>query len=58
MFNLNLETENDAFKRRPLAEIARILRETADRVANGTDEGKIRDLNGNTVGTFTYTEEF
>lgn len=52
-FTLTMNTDNDAFAADPTAEIARILRKTAQRIVNGTTEGRVLDVNGNTVGTFT-----
>ena len=58
MFHLEIDTRNAAFEDDPAAEIARILAATADQVeAYGLaeeDSSKIRDLNGNTVGEWTY----
>lgn len=51
MFTLRIETDNEAFTDNPKAEIARILRETADRLESGRYVNKLRDLNGNTVGS-------
>ena len=51
-FTLNIETTNDAFRPDPEAEIARLLRETAKRVANGNYAGRLLDYNGNRVGEF------
>lgn len=54
MFTITINTSNDAFDGDPTVEIARILRETADRVegADRTD-GTVRDVNGATVGGWT-----
>lgn len=61
MFQLTIETDNAAFhgdgERSPdglacLTELARILRDTADRLLNGEDIGSVRDVNGNKVGSF------
>lgn len=51
MFTLRIETDNEAFADCPKAEIARILRETADRLESGRYVNKLRDLNGNIVGS-------
>ena len=50
-FELTMNTDNAAFEnyRR---EIARILRETADRIDDGREAGFLIDLNGNVVGEF------
>lgn len=53
-FKLTIETDNAAFQDgEPAFEVARILREVADAMENGTNEGPVRDVNGNRVGTFT-----
>lgn len=56
-FHLNLSTDNAAFEEdqgRP--EIARILRELANRLEQGSEEtGKLYDANGNAVGRWTLT---
>jgi len=52
-FEMQINTDNAAFEDK--SEIARILREIADRIDGGSIAGKIRDINGNMVGTFkTY----
>jgi hypothetical protein len=55
MFSLTFETDNDAFTGgNRKHELARILRDLAKRiVTEGASEGRIRDINGNTIGTFT-----
>lgn len=51
----DLEDDGDELTEACRAEIARILRDVADRVRYGTeDRGAIADVNGNTVGTFRY----
>jgi hypothetical protein len=54
MFTLSIETDNAAFADDPKAEIARILRETADKLETGRYVDKLRDGNGNTVGNVMY----
>ena len=49
---LEISMENAAFDDSPLAEAARILREAAGMLDTGADNGKLRDVNGNTVGFF------
>lgn len=46
---------NDAFQPDPRTEIARILRDLADRIEGGLEDGtaRLRDFNGNTVGLAT-----
>lgn len=57
MFKLEFSTTNAAFcDGNNTTEIERILQKVAKQVANGVTEGKIRDINGNTIGLFTYTE--
>lgn len=53
MFTLNIETDNAAFQDGDThAEITRILRDVTERIEAGADRGPIRDINGNTVGSF------
>ncbi len=50
---IEIEMSNAAFEEAPASELARILRELANRVEGDGDElGLIRDINGNTVGKF------
>lgn len=60
IFNLEIEVSNAAFEDDCGAEIARILRDVADRIegmirydAKGRYIASIRDLNGNTVGKWS-----
>lgn len=60
MFTLKMKTDNDAFAEGNLElEVARILRNLAthleDRSGNTPSSGKLRDSNGNTVGTWVLT---
>lgn len=50
MFTLTIETENAAFANNMAGEVARILREAADRLEAGGEVGVLRDANGNKVG--------
>lgn len=57
MFTLNISTDNAAFTENPAAEVARILSDVAHYLTAGhggygirSDDGGMRDLNGNTVG--------
>lgn len=56
MFTLNIDTDNAAFQDGDgNAEIARILRDLAERFdisGRTTDNGTVRDTNGNTVGAY------
>lgn len=54
-FTLTFDCDNDAFADDPSDEIARILDNVARRVNDGARDGKIMDVNGNTVGNFTLT---
>ncbi|AXH46919.1 hypothetical protein I5G67_gp083 [Mycobacterium phage Aminay] len=55
MFTLTINTDGAAFEDLPQAEVARILRELAERVGYGSDDdgSTVRDSNGNTVGEWT-----
>lgn len=65
MFKLWMETDNAAFvnddddddDRGLTGEVARILHRAADRVAGGSLEGKLLDLNGNSVGAFALEDD-
>lgn len=51
MFKLSFKTGNDAFQDgNKEYEVSRILKELAEKVENGSDGGKIKDINGNTIG--------
>lgn len=53
-FSLQMDTGNAAFDDEPASEIARILRDVADRLEQqGAGDGNLIDHNGNTVGRFT-----
>jgi hypothetical protein len=51
-WNIRIKDTNAAFDENPAGEVARILRELADRIESRGDEGRIplMDINGNTVG--------
>lgn len=53
MFKLEFETDNAAFEYGAGTETNRILRDVARRIKDGDLDGKIRDLNGNTIGSYT-----
>lgn len=55
VFKVTVEIDNAAFQPEAAPEVARILRETADRVEQGYRSEAIRDENGNTVGAFAFT---
>lgn len=54
VFRVKIETGNAAFSDgNRNYEIARILRELADKLEHGHEPATVRDINGNTVGTVT-----
>lgn len=58
---ITIETDNAAFERAPMFEVARILDSAAARLKREgpPDEGdsyKLRDVNGNTVGRVTVED--
>ena len=53
-FTLAIDTDNAAFDEGGGAEIARILREVAERIERGDVSGSARDINGNTVCHFEW----
>ena len=58
MFTVKFSTANEAFDM-PTDEMARILRDIADRVERGIaigSAGKVLDVNGNTVGKWMWQE--
>lgn len=56
--SMRIDSDNAAFEEDSGAvEVARLVRQIADRIDQGEREGKLLDLNGNTVGEFLVTEE-
>ena len=55
-FKLTLHLGNAAFENRIGYETARILRELANKIeeTNAHDGGQCADINGNTVGSYTF----
>jgi hypothetical protein len=54
-FDLHIDLGNDAMQSGP--DVAAALREVADRIENGLEaRGKIRDANGQTVGSYGPNE--
>jgi hypothetical protein len=51
-FDLKLNCQNSAFDDDPTVEVARILRDIADRMEEGVERGEAYDVNGNRVGSF------
>lgn len=59
MFTLTFNTDNAAFEDNPLGlkgEVARILSEVSLKILSDATAGKIKDANGNTVGSFSLEE--
>lgn len=53
-FKIKFKTDNDAFKDGGAEfEVARILRTIAEHVLAGEDAGKVFDVNGNSIGTWS-----
>ncbi len=58
MFKLTIQTDNEAFADDSAGEISRILAELAAKLGPGMlagQTGKLRDINGNTVGEWRLT---
>lgn len=53
-FTLEIEMGNDMM-RRP-SHVADALAKVAKRILDGSDGGKIMDMNGNSVGRFDFTD--
>lgn len=53
-FNLEITCDNAAYSDGWEIEVARQLREIADRLEMGGEYGNILDYNGNTVGEYSY----
>lgn len=56
-FNLAIKLGDDALSSLGSTELSRILRLVADRIERGETSGNVKDINGNTVGTFEIIEE-
>lgn len=60
MLKIEMNTDSDAFQSDPGAEMARILRDIADKIegARPADSGIYfaRDINGNRVGSVTFQQ--
>ena len=52
MFTLMIETENAAFSDNVAEEVAMILGQVRQHLRRGDIEGRCRDVNGNTVGSW------
>ena len=55
MLTVKIKTANAAFENKGYSECARLLRQIADKLDIGTDEGTVMDVNDNKVGTFKLT---
>lgn len=51
-FTLKIDTQNAAFDDDAELEVARLLRSIANRLEAGNYDGRIKDYNGNDVGSF------
>jgi hypothetical protein len=56
-FTLNIDCDNAAFSGDPLGEVQRLLHVAAMKIEGGYREGKLVDVNGNTVGEFELKGE-
>lgn len=54
-FTLTIESDNAAMRK--AEHVVSALREVAQRVRDGSDSGRIRDINGNTVGEFELVDD-
>jgi hypothetical protein len=57
MFTVKIKTDNATFENDVTAEVARILRELADRMtgASPDEDYPLRDINGNKVGEAKFS---
>lgn len=53
-FTLSVEMRGDALTEAPATELARMIREVADRIEGGDLEGLMKDVNGNSYGLFGF----
>lgn len=57
-FRMRVDCDNAAFEGDPGQELSRILRALADAMRlDDTTCGKLRDINGNTTGSWTFTAD-
>lgn len=54
-FTIKIDCDNAAFDQAPEAEVARILRDVAQRVVQGQTTVMLFDYNGNQVGEARFT---
>ena len=55
-FTLTINCDGEAFSELPGTEVARLLQRTAEHALTGHTEGILLDVNGNSVGTWAFTE--
>lgn len=56
-FSLGIKLGDAALTSMGSTELSRVIRVVADKVESGETSGNIKDINGNTVGTFEITKE-
>jgi len=56
-FSVEIRTSNAAFDDDPTPELERIIRGLADTIRDGRTAGILRDVNGNTVGEFGFSND-
>ena len=56
-FIMDAKMDNAAFRAYPEGELARMLREIAEKIEKGRVYGSVMDINGNIVGSWDITEE-
>lgn len=57
MFKVKFKTTTRAFDEKPLAEIAKMLEQAAEKVRAGHHEGVLRDSQDNIVGKFGWNKD-
>ena len=58
MFIVRFDTDNDAFTEPDgFTEVTRILHNVAAQVRDGATGGRVHDLNGNTVGSWEWSDQ-
>jgi hypothetical protein len=57
VFNLQISTLNAAFEDDPCYALSYLVRDVADDLLIGKRKGKVSDPNGNTVGTWSLTDD-
>lgn len=56
MFRLRIKTDDAAINQDPSLEVSTILHEVAAKVEQGYRDGYIMDSNGNSVGSWKFTQ--